>query len=711
MSKPRSWTSSLPFIFLFTCVTIFFRRVLFDPLYIFPWDFRAVHLPFAQFIADSFRRGELPLWEPYTYCGVPMFANIQAMLFYPPSLLAIIASNLFDKNALPVFLEWAVALQVYMAGCCTYLLLKQLGTGAAAGCVGAVIAGIGSFFASQPEHMGAMQAACWIPLAWLSVVYLSKGAQARWIAALATALGMSILAGLPEVSVVVFASSAGLALCLVCFRLAKVRLLRDLALGWGWGLALAAIQLIPTYQLSRLSVAKYRAEWLTVGRGLRPQSLISLVWPNYFHIFDLKKFSGPGDPVFLYLYVSILGLALALAAILFKRDRLSWAFAAMTLGATVFMLGDFTPAGRAIYRFLPKIVQIGLHPEFFYAAFGFALAILAGLGAQRFLKSERLRWGVAALIAADLIATGSNRPMNIASTLADPEVTTEAFDGSRELLKGVRELVDRSTPPFRIDTVDASLGWSQRAGLTRVPTASGADPLALERLMRVRSAFSQCPRWGWYCPVADARSPVLDLLNVKYILARTPLNPAKQGSYKHLEDLPGNMVYETAAMLPRFFLVGRIIDASGLDDAVAKLSSKSFDPGMEAIVEGPVSLSNKLKAGDGTVRVIDYRSKTVTLDVNSPAPAFLVTSEANYPGWNANIDDRPAAILYTNVAFRGLPIPAGRHIVRFSFVPWILFFSAIPTLLAALAICYFVVAQRLSEHPKATGLHGEHDAG
>ncbi|MGH9614321.1 MAG: hypothetical protein ACRD4P_14705, partial [Bryobacteraceae bacterium] len=420
--------------------------------------------------------------------------------------------------------------------------------------------------------------------------------------------------------------------------------------------------------------------------------------PNYFHIFDLKKFSGPGDPVFLYLYAGILGLALALAAILFKRDRLSWAFAAMTFGSLICMLGDFTPLGRAIYRFLPQAVQIGLHPEFFYASFGFALAVLAGLGAQRFLKNEKLRWGIAVLIAVDLIAVGSNRPMNTASTLTDPEVTTRAFDGSRELIEGIRRLVDQSRPPFRIDTTDASLGWSQRAGLTRVPTASGADPLALERLMRVRSTFSRCPRWGWYCPVADAGSPVLSLLNVKYLLTRTPLHPAKEGSFTHLQDLSGNIVYERTTVLPRFFLVGRIINASGLDDAVAKISSKSFDPATEAIVEGAVSLSANLNAGGGNVRLIDYRSKMVALDVNSPIQAFLVASEANYPGWNATVDGRPATIFYTDVAFRGLLIPAGHHIVRFSFAPLLLLFSAILTLMAALAICYFMVRGGSCEH-------------
>ena len=71
---------------------IFHARVLFYPGYVFPWDFRGVHLPLATFVAGSLRRGEFPLWDPFTYCGVPIYANIQTALFYPPVLAATLAA-------------------------------------------------------------------------------------------------------------------------------------------------------------------------------------------------------------------------------------------------------------------------------------------------------------------------------------------------------------------------------------------------------------------------------------------------------------------------------------------------------------------------------------------------------------------------------------------------------------------------------------------
>jgi hypothetical protein len=40
-----------------------------------------------------------------------------------------------------------------------------------------------------------------------------------------------------------------------------------------------------------------------------------------------------------------------------------------------------------------------------------------------------------------------------------------------------------------------------------------------------------------------------------------------------------------------------------------------------------------------------------------------------HPWWFAELDGRPAPILRANVMFRAVPIPDGRHEVRFRFQP------------------------------------------
>jgi uncharacterized membrane protein YfhO len=50
-------------------------------------------------------------------------------------------------------------------------------------------------------------------------------------------------------------------------------------------------------------------------------------------------------------------------------------------------------------------------------------------------------------------------------------------------------------------------------------------------------------------------------------------------------------------------------------------------------------------------------------------PAFLVTSDVLYPGWNASVDGNAVELYQANYAFRGVVVPAGTHTVRFEFRP------------------------------------------
>lgn len=673
-------------------VLVFYRHTLFREGYVIPWDLRYFHLTHASFIAESFKRGELPLWDPFTYCGRPFAANIQTEVFYPPLVVAVLVSNLTGGAHLLDFLEWEVVLHVFLAGVLAFWLLRRLGAGTPAALLGASIYQLGGYFASQAQHMGAVNAAAWLPLAWLAVLSLGGKAHWRWLAVLAASLAMSALSGLPAVSVVVIGSSILLALALAVCRVRPLGVVLSVLVACLWAVLLAAVQLLPTVELSRLSIGQYRADWLGTGGGLPLASLVSLVAPNYYGIFDLHRYSGPWNPTFLYLYCSLGGLALALAAAAFSKRREVRAFALLVPVTVLWMLGDSTPAWRLLYPLLPAAIRNALHPEFAMPAFILSLAVLAGLGAAQFLKRPALAWAAVCVVVVDLTWVGSGRPMNTARLQDEPGVSRESFEGSREVLARVRGLVNRSFPPARIDTAGASINWPMTAAMIEVPTANGNDPLALARTIQARLALADGERWGAYYEVSRLDSPVLDLLNVRYVLTRAPLDPARlaRAGLLHVASLPGNEIYENPDALPRFFLVGRLRHARSMEEAAAVPRSSAFDPRSEAVVEGAAEVSG----GGGSVRVLQYSPRRVLLEVEAPAPAFLVTSETHYPGWRAFIDDREAPILYTNVAFRGLSVPAGRHRVRFEFAPAVLWRAAALSAAAWAALAWVLMGRR-----------------
>jgi hypothetical protein len=459
---------------------LFFAKPLFNSSYIFPWDFRYVQVPLISLLSDQLHAGHVPLWDPYTYAGNPIYANIQACFFHPLVLLAAIAST---PQSLPMFLEWIVVAQIVIAGGSTYLLTRGLGANRAGAWAAAVICECGPYFASRTEHIGAMMAAAWMPLAWLAVWRLREEVSARWLAILSASLGMSILGGSPAATAAVFASTFALALLT-----ARIRVIGLTAAACVLGLGLSGAVLLPATELTQNSVAKYRLDYLGTGGGMKLESLISLVAPDHFHIFHLKDFGGPGDPTFLYLYCSLLGLALAAFALTRIRNRAVATFAILGALGCFWMLGDSTALWRAIYPLLPAGIRLAMHPEFTYCIFTECIAILAGLGLSRLPGKRAVQWTAALIIAADLYLAGSGRPMNCSSMREEPGLTPTSIDGSQELLSRVRALANASNPRFhrqrskparagtcypsspRADHSHPAPRWTRRLFLSRRPS-------------------------------------------------------------------------------------------------------------------------------------------------------------------------------------------------------------------------------------------------
>jgi Bacterial membrane protein YfhO len=694
----------LIYLSLLVNAIVFFHKPLFSSEYLFPWDFRGVQLPLISFLTDELRQGRFALWNPYSYCGYPVFANIEACYFHPLILLcALIASH--SPANLPQLLEWAVVLQVTVAGMFTYHFLRELDAGRAAAWAGAIIFETGGYFASRAEHIGAMMAVAWMPLAWLAVLKLRHEFRFRWFAALCGALGMSILGGFPQPTLAVFASTLVLAIFLPGWGRAKLRVVGYTLAACLLGISLAAIQFIPTFQLTQNSVAKYRAGWLGTGGGLLWQSLVSLLLPNHYNQFDMTRFKGPGDPSFLYLYGSVAGLFLAIFALVAVRKRSVTLLASMTAFGLIWMLGENTPIWRAVYPLLPVAIRIGIHPEYTYCIFCFGLAGLAAFGLQALPLKETWRFAIGLGIAADLFLAGSGRPMNLVAVAAEPGVTHQAFEGNAPLLQEMTQRIGSQTPPWRIDnTEDAGLDWAIQAPISGIPTANGVSPLALENEIQLRLFLHDGNPWGWYYPVEKPESPVLDAMNVKYVVtgSKEAERMAAAPRFRHVAQLPrGFELFENLAVMPRFFLVHDAVSTDSLAATRRLIASGSVDLHRTAITDRPVSLPGGGSAGE--VQTLGYQPGWLQLKVSTEQPALLVLAESYYPGWLAWVDGTPAEIYRTDITFRGISVPAGIHTVRMEFRPAILPISiGVSAGTAALLGLLWWVRRRLTPPPANT---------
>ncbi|AMD85801.1 membrane protein YfhO [Capnocytophaga haemolytica] len=156
--------------------------------------------------------------------------------------------------------------------------------------------------------------------------------------------------------------------------------------------------------------------------------------------------------------------------------------------------------------------------------------------------------------------------------------------------------------------------------------------------------------------IAKGNMEVLNMLNVKYIIL-----PNQQG---------GQQVMQNDEALGNAWFVKQVI-VKDSDDAVMK-TLEHFKPAEEALVvkkyyDKPMTFAVDSTA---TIRLTHYTPDMLEYQSDNKEEGFAVFSETHYPhGWKATIDGQPAHFYRVDYALRGMPLPAGKHTIRFSFEP------------------------------------------
>jgi hypothetical protein len=686
--QPRGsrYTSLIPLAALFAAVAILFGRVLFTSVYVLPWDFRGFHLPMAMTVFDAMKGNGSVLWDTTTYCGRPLFADPQAQVFYPPTDIAIWIATFFGSSRLAYILEWEFVLHVFAAGAFTYLLLRRFGVSRPAALCGGLVFEVGGFFASQAQHIGTVAAAAWMPLIWVAVWELRKAFAGVWFGVLCFASAMAVLVGCSPMTAMALGSGALLSVLLVVSGEARFRGLWSVVAGLALSVAMSAIMLLPAIQLTSLSVGKYRSDWVD-GAGFPFSILWSLLRPpSRETVCDL-------------IYCGVAGLFLAAIAV-FPRDsrKLAITMLSFTLLAGVWMFGTATLPGRVLWNVLPTVLRGSLYAYYAMAPFCLGVAVLAGIGLDGIKRLSNLhKYGIALLVVADILAVNWGRPMTASDVRQEPGITREQVDGSPATLMALQRLT-QGTPPARTDTHRGSALLTTTPPLSQIPSANGYNPLALERFIQARLAFASGHRWGTWYEVENPWSPMVDLLNIRYLFSNDPKVDLTAGPEKYTlrAVFPGFRVFENTSVLPRFFLVHQVRLVHTPQEAFSSVQRPDFKPSSLAIVEEQPATNEAslraLQADVSPVKMQDapaervevsyYRPREINLAAQASAPGFLVTSETAYPGWRAWIDGGEVPLYMTNGAFRGVYVDAGKHTVRFVFSPVIQYAGAAITLLS-----------------------------
>jgi hypothetical protein len=151
--------------------------------------------------------------------------------------------------------------------------------------------------------------------------------------------------------------------------------------------------------------------------------------------------------------------------------------------------------------------------------------------------------------------------------------------------------------------------------------------------------------------------------------------------WRFVEETTDAHVYENPQAMPRAWLVPEVIALKPEDVLKTIKTSKlpdggAYDPSRMALVEESSAVMAEQPDATASARITHLDSTRMDVETSVSSPAFLVTSDADYPGWQATVDDAPVQIFRANYALRGARVPAGRHTVRFIFRPKSFYYGA-----------------------------------
>ncbi|MEO8608735.1 MAG: YfhO family protein [Chloroflexota bacterium] len=406
-----------PYAAIIGLTLLFFYKLAFTGMILARGDMYAYFYPYWTVRSAAFLSGHIPLWTPDIFMGVPLLANSQIGVFYPPNWIV----TPFDA---PTAITISLLLHVVWAMTGAYRLARAtLNLDQLPALLAAAVFGLGGYLGAKVENINQFQALAWMPWLFLllhfALVTPTIRQKLRFGLLLGIGIALQLLAGHPQT---VFITAIGLGVYALSFSPSPLlwrggwgvrfrmitRALILLAFAGLIGIILAAPQLIPTLELSRASnrsggllpqqaMAFSLNPWI-IGRGLLP-SYDGLIFGEYLT------------------YVGIIAMGLAIVGIfssspanrmndLDSPSPLLWRGRPKGVGVRfpwiILLIVGF---GLALGLYNPLYWTLASLPGFSFfrvparwlALFALAAALLAGVGLQS-LKIQRPRWWVFALI-------------------------------------------------------------------------------------------------------------------------------------------------------------------------------------------------------------------------------------------------------------------------------------------------------------------------
>ena len=679
-------------------------------------DFGYFGYPLAFHHRESFWRGELPLWNPLSNCGLPFLAQWNTMTLYPGSAFYL----LFP-------LSWSLGvfclLHQFLAGLGMYFLARDwTGSRLAASVAGLAFAFNGLILncLMWPNNIAALGWMPWVVL--LTERACRHGGKAIVSAGLAGAAQM--LSGAPEVILLtwLFVGALGIGFWLPDSSMRRRMFWPVLAVPLLVA-GLSAIQLLPFLDLlahSQRNESFADSSWAMPAWGWA--NLLVPLFYCFTKFFGVYAQYGQYWTSSYYLGVGV--LLLALTAVWQVRDRRVWFLAAMALLSGILALGGKGQLFVWLRTAFPPFAFMRYPIKFIVWAV-FCAPLLAAYAVRRLAESPTApafrAWRSAAVTGSLLMVLGTGIvwfawrhplfPGNWAITWQNGVsravfliLTLAALYGLVRWSVPVKKIVglvvlalvglDTLTHmPRQNPVIPRSAFYPGLAPLTPRPRYGESRAMISPAAQVLFHSFSSTNAFTDYlvgrsglfvnCNLLD-NIPKVDGLYSLYLrepdkVERALLYPSTNfnpqltalldflgvaqftapGGPAHWQYRPTHMPMATAGQRPVF---------AGADDTLKAIANPAFDP-RQAVYLPPEAKSFIAATNRSASEIIraDFARHHAEIQIRGETPCLLTIAQADYHRWRADVDGRPVKVWRANYAFQALEVPAGQHLVRLKY--------------------------------------------
>ncbi len=688
-------------------------------------------LPWKILAFEQIKNLKLPVWNPYTFCGNPLMANIQSAVFYPLNFIFLIFS-------MPVAWSLLEIIGLFLMLLFMYLFLRELKISKTSALWGAIVFASTQFLIVWLQLNIVIHTLLWLPLALFAFERFKKNSKKRFLFLFALCFFMSILGGHP----LSFIYVSLISLSYILFTSNKRNFLTFLFLVFVVVL-LASFQLLPSIKIYQHAV--------TGGEfGKEVFKILTIPWknlptflaPDYFGnnaTWNKRGHGGTGD---MTPFMGVITLALAPLAFFKKNKKKVWYFTAISLFG--FLLAFDSPLNWIIREArIPMLSSTAPARALIATYFGFA--VLSSYGLDLILKKKiplkkvLISIGILTLTFGLLFLLTVNK----AFFIENPDVKSKFYISFRNMIlpggtlfasflfilayykwkkKFLVYLLILFNSLFFLYNFDKILTFGSKkffypqhklitflqkqnnwrfhgsdAGKIdtnfqipyKIYTPVGYNVLRIKYYAQLAdAAFNTELEYSDAFSRADAffpsqndpnRDKFFNLTGVKYITNKLenpkPDNTWEQDVAKFPEDKyklvwqeEHFQVYERRNVYPRSFIATQSALINNPQKAIEKFYDPDFDV-RNTLILSDIAEKPHLNAKEGKAEIIDYQPNKVTIKIQTDGKALLFLSDAYYPNWQARVDDKKVEVIRTHHAFRSVVVPKGEHTVEFFYYP------------------------------------------